>query len=124
MSYKYMQKVVCEFQDDDEIRLNHYNDLKYTSMMLYNMIVKGLRSGRMGSFVDKVLEVSGVIEETTLMQQQIRADEATYKGDMMDFYYGQDMQYRIPNQVNSFSSFRNKKSNKPKDYYNKSGGSN
>jgi hypothetical protein len=85
-------------------------------MVLFNFTAKGLRSGSMGSFIDKVLETSKVIEESTLMRQQMRGDEAAYKQDMMEFYYGQEMQYRKPSQVNSFKASSKKKSCKPKDF--------
>lgn len=45
---------------------DHCNELKYSSLALYNKIVIGLRNGNLGmSFVDVVLKASNIIEETT-----------------------------------------------------------
>ena len=50
--------------------------------MLFNKIVDGLRKGslnRLSVFVDTVLEASNIIEQTTLMREQIKGDEASYR---------------------------------------------
>ena len=118
MAYRYMERLVCEFQDDDGVRLEHYNDLKFTSLTLFNTIVDGLRKGRMASFVDVVLDASKVIEETTLMRVQMKGDEKMYEEQLVYWHLRDDgkMCYRIPNKVNSFEAFRKKKSCKAKDY--------
>lgn len=58
MGYRYIEKLVREFQEDDKYRLEHYNDLNYACLSLFNRIVDGLRKGNLGgvSFVDIVLE--------------------------------------------------------------------
>jgi hypothetical protein len=50
------------------------------------------------------------------MREQIRGGQASYNTDMMDFYYGEEMQYRKPSQVNTFKAFSKKNSCRPKDY--------
>lgn len=109
--------------EDDETRLRHYNDMKHTSLMLFNKIVDALRNmqrgdGRGFSWIDTVLETSKIIEETTLMREQMRADEARYKQDLFDWHCSDEgkVMYRIPNKVKTFAQFRNKKSCKVKDY--------
>ena len=117
MGYRYIQKVVREFQGG--LVRDHYNDLRYTTLMLFNAIVDGLRKGRMPSFVDIALATSKKIEETTLMRDQMKEDEAMYKRELIYWHLESDrekMTYRIPNKVNSFEGFRKKKSCKVKDY--------
>lgn len=119
MGYRYIQKVVREFQGG--LVRDHYKDLKYTCLILFNKIVDGLRKGNLGgiSFVDTVLEASNIIEETTLMREQIKSDEAAFKRDMIYWYLEDDLEkmtYRIPSKVDTFDRFRDKKSNKAKDY--------
>lgn len=62
-------------------------------------------------FVDTVLNVSDVIEETTLMKSRIRADEDNYKRQIMDYYYNDDIQYRRPNAASDVKAFQRKKTN-------------
>ena len=72
----------------------------------------------MPSFVDAVLKASDVIEETTLMREQMRGDEATYKRELIRWHLDSDhekMSYRILRKVNSFAGLR-KKDCKVKDY--------
>lgn len=54
----------------------------------------GLCKGNLGAvpFVDAALEASNVTEETTLMREQIKGDEATYKQDMIYWYLEDDME--------------------------------
>lgn len=111
---------MCEFHNDDETRLLHYNDLKYASLTLFNAIVDALRKGTFDglSFVDEVLKASKVIEPTTLMRDQMNGDESMYKRELIHWHLEDDgkMMYRIPNKVNSFKAFRSKKSCKVKDF--------
>ena len=120
MGFQYIHRLVGEFQEPNTSHAKqHENDLKYSSLMLYNHIVSGLRSygsKAKGSWVDIVLKASDVIEETTLMREQMKDDEAAYKNDLRDFYFGQEMQYRLPSKVRTYKAFRMKKSNKVKDY--------
>ena len=83
MRYRYIQKVVRDFQGG--LVRDYYKDLKYTCLILFNKNVDGLRKGNLGgiSFVDTVLEASNIIEETTLMREQIKSDEAAFKRDMI-----------------------------------------
>lgn len=76
-------KVVREFQGG--LVRDHYKDLKHACLILFNKNVDGLRKGNLGgiSFVDAVLEASNVIEETTLMREQIKSDEAAFKRDVI-----------------------------------------
>ena len=82
--------VVCEFHYDDKVRLLHYNDLKCTTLTLFNAIVEGLRKGRMPSFVDTVLNALEVIEETTLMREQLEIDESTCKRELVSWHLSDD----------------------------------
>ena len=69
--------------------------------------------------MDAVLEASNIIEETTLMREQIKSDEAAFKLDMIYWYLEDDLEkmtYRIPSKVVTFDRLRDKKSNKAKDY--------
>lgn len=101
--------------------IKHYNDLKHTSMLLFNALIDCIRCGsfRGFSFVDYVLRVSDVIEETTLMRSQLKNDELKYSVELIHWYVeGEGVVtrgYRTPSKVKTFKAFRNKKSNKAKD---------
>ena len=118
MGYRYIEKLVCEFNEDDGERLKHYNDLKYTCLITFNEIVVGIRRGNMKDLYRKVLETSKIIEETTLMEERMRDDINMYKRELMDWHLGDDqkMCYRIPRLAKTFVAFRNKKSCKAKDF--------
>lgn len=102
--------------------VEHYNDLKHTTMLLFNAFVDCIRRGSFNGFsiVDYVLSVSHVIEETTLMREQMKVDESNYKHDLIHWYVegcgGRDSGYRTPSKVATFKAFRAKKSNKAKDF--------
>ncbi|CAB9500265.1 expressed unknown protein [Seminavis robusta] len=126
MSYRcwrYIHDLVNEFQEPNtSLAKRHYNDVKYTSLMLFNKIVDALRKRQRGdgagcSWFDTVLEASKIIEETTLMREQMRDDEARYKQDLINWHCSDEgkMMYRIPNKVKTFKQFR-KKTCKVKDY--------
>ena len=115
-----MEKLVCEFHQDDETRLKHYNDLKYTSIILFNAVVDSLRKSSVSntSWIETVLKTSDVIEETTLMREQAKGDESAYKQELHNWHLVEDnekMLYRIPNKVKTYVQFRNKKRCKAKD---------
>lgn len=122
--FKYIQSTVCEFQDDDKVRLTHYNDLIYTSLALFNAIIQGLRCGSLSlSFVSVALNASKVIEETTMMRELMKGDEATYKRELVTWHLESEypnglskMLYRIPKKADTFARFRDKKSCKVKDF--------
>jgi hypothetical protein len=117
MGFRYIQKVVKEFQGG--LVRDHYNDLIYTALTLFNAIVDNLRRGYISiSFVDTVLGASRVIEETTLMRAQMEFDVAAYRRELTRWHledYGKAL-YRIPGKVDTFTRFRDKKSCKVKDY--------
>lgn len=105
MGYRYIQKVAREFQGG--LVRDHYKDLKYTCLILFNKIVDGLRKGNLGgiSFVGTVLEASNVIEETTL----IKSDEAAFKRDMIYWYLEDELEkmtHRIPSKVDTIDRFQ------------------
>jgi hypothetical protein len=101
--------------------IKHYNDLKHTSMLLFNAIIDRLRNrGFDGfSFVDYVLTVSSVIEETTLMREQMKVDESNYKHDLVYWYIegegSREAGYRLPTKVKTFHAMARKKKNKAMD---------
>ncbi len=118
---RYMKKLVNEFQvPETSVAKAHYHDLQYTSLMLFNAIVENLRyPSRKGDWFRIVLETSKVIEETTLMEEQMKGDIAFYKQDLMHWHreeHDQKMAYRIPTKVKTFKGFRDKKSCKAKDW--------
>lgn len=118
MSFRYIKKTVEEFQTPNTtVAKTHYEDLKRASMMLYNELARRLRSGATGSkfFVDVVLKASNVIEDTTLMREFIKDDENRYKQRMIDYYHGEEMEYKVPYAVSNVEAFRNKKTNMVKD---------
>lgn len=66
------------------------------------------------SFVDIVFEASTKIEETTLMREHIKGDEASHKKRLIDWFLHSDdekMEYRIPNQASSFELLQRKARN-------------
>ncbi len=116
--FKYMEKLVCEFSDDDDTRRKHYHDLKYTSLVIFNMLVKNLRHGLIKDIYRTVLETSKVIEETPLMEEQMRGDIDAYKRELIYWHIEEGkekMCYRIPNMAKTFTAFRKKRC-KVKDY--------
>lgn len=98
--------------------IKHYNDLKHTTMLFFNALIDQLRhKGFQGfSFVDCILNISSVIEETTLMREQLKEDESNYKRDLIYWYIegegARPAGYRLPTKVKTFKAFRNKKQNK------------
>lgn len=84
MAHRCMERLVCDFHEDDKLRLEHCNDLKCTMLAPFNAIAEGLRKGQMPSFVDTVLGTSKVIEETTLMREQMKDDNATHAQERAD----------------------------------------
>lgn len=100
-------RVVKEFEEE-HFKQNkiHYEDLKKSSMMLYNDICRRIRSGAgSGSFVDVVVKASNVIEETTLMRDRIKGDEKTYMNRMMEYYNG-DVEVKRPYAVSNVKTFQ------------------
>ena len=117
MGFRYLQKIVREFQGG--LVRDHYHDLKHTALTLFNAIVDDLRRGFFEvSWVDLVLDTSKIIEETTLMRMQMEIDVSTYRRELIHWHLDDDnkMLYRVPNKVDTFDMFRNKKSCKVKDY--------
>jgi hypothetical protein len=98
--------------------IKHYNDLKHTTMLFFNALIDQLRhKGFQGfSFVDCILNISSVIEETTLMREQLKEDESKCKRDLIYWYIegegARPAGYRLPTKVKTFKAFRNKKQNK------------
>lgn len=98
---------------------DHYNDLIYTSLTLFNSIVDSLRKGTAGpDWIYTVLDASKVIKETTLMRELVKTDVQAYRQDLVHWHLDDDdkMLHRIPTKVDTFARFRNKKSCKVKDY--------
>lgn len=116
MSFRYIAKTVREFQGG--LVRDHYHDLRYTSLILFNEIVSGIRRGSFKDLYRKVLDTSKVIEETTLMEEQMRDDINTYKTELIHWHHNDDgkMCYKIPRMAKTFEAFRDKKSCKAKDY--------
>lgn len=118
MAYRFIRKTVNEFQEPNTaLAKNHYHDLKYSAFVLYNTITNKLKKGTIHNdfFVDTVIGASKVIEETTLMRQQIKVDERMYKEDIIDFYFNEEQEYRKPNAAKDLKAFQIKKPNKVKD---------
>ncbi len=120
MAFRYIKRVVNEFQEPDtSLAKHHYNDLIFTSMMLFNDIIDGLRKKEFNSWVDVVLEKSTTIGETTTMRDRMHLDEEMYKNELLYWHLGRDNQklpYKIPEKVDTVERFRTKKSCKAKDY--------
>ncbi len=98
---------------------DHYHDLKYTSLVIFNELVAGVRRGTFKDIYRKVLETSKVIEESTLMEERMKIDINFYKSELIRWHVdeGRDkMAYRIPTMAKTFVQFRNKKSCYMKDY--------
>lgn len=95
----------------------HYDDLVQCSWVLFNEIVRQLHNKHKGNrtFVDVVLNKSSVMGDPTLMREFIKGDESKYMGDMVEFYYEHDMQYRIPCVSKNVTNFRDRRGSKPKD---------
>ena len=122
MGFRYIHKLVNEFQEPNTAHaIKHYNDLKHTVMLLFNALIDRLRNrGFHGfSFVDYVLTVSNVIEETTLMRKQVESDESDYKRDLIHWYIegegAREAGYRLPTKVKTFHAMAKKRRNKAKD---------
>ena len=122
MGFRYIHKLVNEFHEPNSaIAVEHYNDLKHAMMLLFNALIDRLRNrGFHGfSFVDYVLTVSNVIEETTLMRKQMESDESDYKRDLIHWYIegegAREAGYRLPTKVKTFHAMAKKKRNKAKD---------
>jgi len=122
MGFRYIHKLVNEFQEPNStLAVEHYNDLKHAAMLLFNAIIDRLRNrGFHGfSFVDYVLTVSNVIEETTLMREQMKVDESNYKHDLVYWYIegegDREAGYRLPSKVKTFHAMAKKKRNKAMD---------
>lgn len=73
-----------------------------------------VKSGNIANVVDVALRYSDVIEETTLMRMQMQSEEERIRTELTDYYRGEEMEYKIPYQVNDFRTF-GKKSNKVKE---------
>lgn len=132
--FRYIKKVVDEFQTPNTlIAITHYDDLKRTSLKLYNEICIALKFGKLGGldWVDVVLTASDVIEETTLMRAQIRADVNSWTTDIVDYYTLHDAPMmacaigsvrkgrrdeRKLSAREALDKFRDAKSTKPKDW--------
>jgi hypothetical protein len=118
-----MKKLVDEFQvPNTSIAKKHYHDLQYTSLVIFNELVVMLRNGvfpkgHPGIF-RRVLEVSKIIEETPLMEDQMKDDINRYKAELFYWHLDDDrkMCYRIPRMAKTFVAFRDKKSCKVKDF--------
>ena len=122
MGFRNTHKLVNEFMEPNtSLAIKHYNDLKHTTMLLFNTIIDHLRrKGFQGfSFIDYVLSVSGVIEETTLMRDQMKVDESNYKHELVYWYIEGEGErssgYRLPTKVKTFKAFRSKNRNKAMD---------
>lgn len=119
MGFRHVNKLVNEFiEPNAALAKQHHNDLRCTALTLFSATVDGPRKGRMLSFVDAILDASKVIEETTVMREQMKGDEAAHKKELIYWHLESDrdkMTHGIPNKVNSFAGFQNKKSCKVKD---------
>jgi hypothetical protein len=121
MSFRYIHKVVGEFQEPDTaLAIQHEDDLKYTALVLHNALAKGLKvGGYRGSCTKLVLETSKFIKETATMKEMMRDDEEIQKEGLKELYLNEIEQYRIPYRIpafiSSFKQFRTRKGNRVKD---------
>lgn len=99
MSVRGVHKLVGKFQEPNTwLAKSHEQDLRFTSLTLYNSIIDALREGRgitCGiSIIDKVIEVSDIIEETTLTKEKIgRLETYYYKQSLIRFYFREGSDY-------------------------------
>jgi len=118
VGFRYLKTVVDRYQTPNtSLAIKHYEDLQYCSMVLHNEITRKLHNTHKGNrtFVDIVLGVSKVVCDATTLRPFIKEDEGMYMTDMVDFYYGHDMQYRIPGICKTVRMFRDRRANKAKD---------
>ena len=120
--FRYLNKLVDEFITDKRTADQHKHDLRRTSLVVFNIIVDCVRKGhfRGQSLIDVILDVSEVIEETTLMRTQMKEDESLYKRELVYWYVEDDdgkVQYRKPTKAKTFGQFRNKKNHCPAKSY-------
>lgn len=116
MGFRYIQKTIRQLQGG--LLPDHYHDLKYCSLTLFNAIVEELRCGSLSdSWIDIVVNASTVMKETTLTRVQMQADVAQWKDALIHWHLNDTgkMLYRIPTRVDTFHRLRNKKSCKVKD---------
>jgi hypothetical protein len=115
--FRYIESLVCEFNEDDDTRKKHYNDLKYTCFIIFNEIVTAIKKGAFKDVYRKVLDTSKVIQETTMMEERMKADINTYKQELFYWHLDDDnkMCYKIPTAAKTLLRFR-KKNCKAKDY--------
>jgi len=78
MNFKYILQTIKEFENDFETIQNHYEDLKYTSMCLYNLLVRSIRGKGESGYVRKVLEASKYIKDNALLAERLRIDLDNY----------------------------------------------
>jgi hypothetical protein len=112
MSCRGIHRLVGKYQEPNtSLAKKHEQDLRYTALTLRNEIIDELRNkaSLTSSLIDKVLQISKVIEETTLTREKIGFLEDYYKRAIKKFYYeeGQDYKnnYRLPNKVDNFKAF-------------------
>lgn len=92
----------------------HANDLKYTCLTLRNELIAWLRKAGCGKMnvIDRVLQISNVVEESTLTREKVGHLESYYKSVLLQKYFdeGADYQhnYRLPNKA-TFKGFGNKR---------------
>lgn len=89
MSFAWIKEQIKEVSTKPSAFKEHYKDLCLASFILYQEITYRLARGtlRRGLFVvDKVLKQSDVIEETTLMREQMHIDEMNYIEDLIETY--------------------------------------
>lgn len=109
MAYHFIKKTVDEFQQPNTATANkHYHDLKTTSLKLYNEICGSLKNGTFGGlkWVDVVLEASDVIEETTLMREQMKVDVQTYERDIINYYLHDHDTFMMPHAIGTVNKGR------------------
>ena len=122
MSFRYLAHTVAKWNKGNNKAFNeHYKDLKYTSLTLYNAIVNALNKHELNDldFIDVVLNVSKTIEEATLTREKVGMLQQTYKDQLFYFYYVEGAEYpnlyRKPVPAKTFEAFRHK-DNRVKDY--------
>ena len=117
MSADRIHKSVGKFQEPNTSwAKRHERDLRYAGLMLRNSMIDALRKGHGITFdlsvVNKVLELSDVIEETTLTREKIGGLETHYKEGLVQKYFHEGSEYnnnyRLPNKTNNFKAFGRK----------------
>lgn len=90
-----IKKSVGKHQRVHRLAKSHEKDLRYTALVVRNYIIRLLRKSCTPRLpiIDKVLEVSNVIEETTLMRMKVGRLESYYKKTLVESYLEEGADY-------------------------------